>query len=153
MSCLSPKQKFILSDLARQVYAQRPRNIGGPHDGETEEEFRHRHVAHAVGKAGVRACTQHDYKIVEAHFLQLLGRDGAAFNAHVRDAGNPRRIVEYKILEACKHAGVGMAYAETICRCKFKCALTNATVPQLWIIKYDLDRAGKRRRKENQKLC
>jgi hypothetical protein len=142
-------QQRILSRLARRAFAMQPPAGGGAHDGESEIDFRHRQVAVACGKAGLRACSQADYKIVEAHLEALLGNVPKVFDAHIAHDGNPRRVVEFKILESCRQARVTLAYAETICRSKYKCSLAEATDRQLWGIKFDVDRAARRKRKEH----
>ena len=80
------------------------------------EQFRHLHVAIAVRRHGLRCCLQDDYKRLEAHFLNLLGEPGAALNAHIRAETEPRRVAEYKLLEACRRAGLHLSHAEAICR-------------------------------------
>lgn len=142
---LSNKQKFILADLARQAWAR----CGPQDDGIEEDAFRHREVIKAVGKPGLTACSQSDYKIVQAHFLQLLGRDGEAFNSLVRHETNDRRVVASKLITACRAACVRLSYAEAICQSRYKCSLDDATVPQLWKIKFTIDARGRARRKSS----
>ncbi len=125
---LTNPQKRHLSQLARRAWAQ-----AGPElDGMTPEDFRRNEVATACGKHGLRCCNQDDYKIVEAHFLNLLGETGQAMNALVRAQSNPRRVAEYKLLEACEHSGVNLAYAAAICQRIFKCALDDADAQTIW---------------------
>lgn len=109
---LSHRQKWILSDLARQAWQK-----AGPElDGISEEDFRHQEVARACGKLGLRCCDQNDYKLVESHFHDLLGHHAQAFNAQLRAATETKRVALHKIREACQEFGFQMAYAEAICR-------------------------------------
>jgi hypothetical protein len=144
-SPLSNRQKFILAALAREAWQQDIKN-NPLQQAVSEHEFRHDQVRAATGRSGLTSCTQAHYQVIRAHFLQLLGRDDQALNAHYRDTGNGRRIVRHKINQACAAAGVTLNYANAICKSKYKCNLDDASDRQLWSIKFDLDRASKRRR-------
>lgn len=115
---LSNHQKAHLAQLARRAFNLESARARGR--GETPPAdftaWRHEHVARACGRAGLRCCSQDNYKEVEAHFLDLLGQPARAFDAHVRGATNDRRIWEFKLLEACQQFGFHIAYADTICR-------------------------------------
>ena len=99
-------------------------------------EYRRAQVALATGKNGLRCCSQDDYKIVEAHFLNLLGETGRAMNALVQHQSNPRRVAEYKLTQACKDAGVNIAYAAAICQRVFKCCLDDASAEVIWKVMF-----------------
>lgn len=121
---LSNRQKGILCQLSERAFNKlgalaRGRGetfYAGPDQKLEREKFRHAEVAKACGKNGLRCCSQSDYKIVEAHFLELLGEHGRAFNAQVRAATEERRLIEHKIVEACNEFGYNIGYADTICR-------------------------------------
>lgn len=140
---LTNRQKFILADLARQAWSRQSAGFRREID---EEHFRHLAVTEAVGKAGLRSCSQADYAAVKTHFLKLLGREDEALNADLRGQTNTLRVAKFKLREACRRAGVDLNYAAAICRSKFKTDLEDATEKQIWVIKYDLDRAVKRKK-------
>ncbi len=116
------------------------------------DAFRRYHVHRACQKLGLRCCVQEDYKIVEAHFLDLLGQPGAALNALLAAASEPRRIAEYKLREACRDAGVPLAYAEKICRDQNHGAgLDDADLNTLWRLIFTLRNRAKTRAKSSPK--
>lgn len=123
-AALSNGQKAYLAQLSDRAFNRlgaMARGRGetfyeGPHEATQRELFRHAEVAKACGKRGLRCCSQEDYKAVEAHFLELLGEHGRAFNAQVRAATEQRRLIEYKITEACREFGFNITYADAICR-------------------------------------
>ncbi|MDE2101190.1 MAG: hypothetical protein KGL39_28350 [Patescibacteria group bacterium] len=141
---LSINQKRYLSQLARRAWHK-----AGPElDGIEEGAFRHQEVIKACGKIGLRCCDQNDYKLVEGHFLELLGFHGAAFNAQVRAATETRRLVAHKILDACQEFGMSVAYAEKICRAQNHGAgLDDVDEKTLWRIFYTVRNRGLARRK------
>jgi len=143
---LSNNQKRYLSQLSRKAWAK-----AGPElDGISEEDFRHHEVAAACGKLGLRCADQNDYKLVEGHFLEKLGRHGAAFNAQVRAATEPRRLVEHKVLTACQEFGFGLGYADAICRAQNKgVGLDNVEDKALWRIFYTVRNRGAARKRKN----
>ena len=157
---LSKGQKRYLSQLAGQAFSRHLENAraagqyteaDGLPRSVAEEQFRHREVAQASGKAGLRCCSQDDYKLVEGHFLELLGLHGAAFNAQVRAATETRRLIEHKITEACREFGFSLAYANKIC-----CAqnhgngLDAVDEKKLWNIFYTIRNRGLARKKALQ---
>ena len=118
MSALSNKQKYILASLARRAFrrsAAIARGLGQPL-AEDENTWRHERVAEAVGKPGLRACGQEDFKTIEGHFLHLLGQDGQAVESHFQAATEPRRVAEFKVIQACEKWGFSLNYADAICR-------------------------------------
>jgi len=146
MSALTKGQKGYLAQLAARAYRVRPSVIGGAEDGISLDDWRRQQVGVAVNKAGLRCCSQFDFKAVEGHFLALLGDIGGAFNAHVRAATEPRRQAQWKLREACAQAGLHIAYAEAICQRQFHCVLDDATEKQLWNIKFTIDRRARARK-------
>lgn len=142
---LSNVQKRILSGLSRQAWQK-----AGPElDGISEEDFRHQEVIKACGKIGLRCCDQNDYKLVEGHFLELLGHHGAAFNANLRAATETRRLVVHKITTACQEFGLQLAYANTICRNQnHGRGLDEVEEKALWRIFYTIRNRGLARKKK-----
>jgi hypothetical protein len=110
----------------------------------TPEAWRHSEVARACGKAGLRCCSQDDFKRVEAHFLHLLGEDGRALNAHVQAETEPRRVAEWKLVQACQEFGFHLAYAEAICRRQHHGAgLGEVGVKAIWQLVYTVRNRGR----------
>ena len=138
---LSNLQKRDLSKLASRAFAREcaiARGRGETPDSTTKatDAFRHGQVALATGKNGLRCCSQDDYKIVEAHFLNLLGETGRAMNALAQHQSNTRRVAEYKLTQACREAGVNIGYAAAICQRVFKCCLDDASAEVIWKVMF-----------------
>jgi len=170
---LTNAQKRYLSQLSDRAYARQhggPTAIasspggedtgeGGPQTGKAvsptaaRAAFRHAEVARAVHKAGLRCCSQDDYGAVKAHFLHLLGEDGAALRAHVRGQNNEARVAEWKLFDEIKAAGdtgITVRYVEQICRQQFGCTITEASTKQKWSLLYTVrNRAAKKRGMRN----
>lgn len=108
--------------------------------------WRHREVAAACGKAGLRACGQRDYKAVEAHFFQLLGEDGAAMESNLRAQSEPIRQVQHKILGQLRELGRPITYAAAICKrmTRGQRDLETANVRDLWNVSNALYYEGKK---------
>lgn len=121
-AALTNRQKAYLAMLAKQAFGrlrgEEPRTLNlEPRTLNAEEEkWRHDEVAKACGKLGLRCCSQDDYGFVKAHFLGLLGQEGRAVQAHVRQASNELRVVQWKIIRKCQECGIRMSTAEGICR-------------------------------------
>lgn len=150
---LTNKQKAYLSRLAAEACARQPRQlqIGEPlrPSAETLARWRHEQVQIACGKRGLRCCSQADYKAVEAHFLNLLGRTRPAFRAAQESYTESRRQAAWKVLRCVEKwaaHGITLAYAEALSRRIHKCPLQDASEKQLWQIKFTLDAEGRRRR-------
>lgn len=110
------------------------------------ETWRHEQVALATGKAGLRCCSQDDYKRIEAHFLELLGDHGKAFKAHVRAETEERRVIEWKIVAACQEFGFNLSYADKICRAQNRGAgLDDVDEKKLWNIFFTIRNRGRKR--------
>ncbi|GEM_PF-2502272 len=115
-----------------------------------EAQYRHDEVARACGKAGLRCCSQDDYKLVEGHFLELLGHSGAALNAQVRALTETRRVIEYKITEACREFGFALSYANKICCSQnHGNGLDAVDEKHLWQVFYTVRNRGLARRRKN----
>ena len=119
---LSNRQKSYLSQLANRAFNRacaiargQGQDLESVDKAAAAEKFRHTEVAKATGKLGLRCCSQDDYKLVEGHFLELLGNSGAAFNSQLKAATEPRRVIEFKITEACREFGFAISYANKIC--------------------------------------
>lgn len=138
---LSHKQKSYLSQLARRAWETAEREVGAP------EDFRHTEVARACGKAGLRCCSQDDYKHVEAHLLDLCGEPAKAFNAHVAATTQPVRQAEAVLARACREAGVELGYAAAICQRQFRCPLAEASERQLWNLVFTVRNRGHARKR------
>jgi len=111
MSALTIRQRQGLAILARRAWEQCPEA-----DGLDADSWRHEEVSAAVGKRGLRCCSQLDYAALRGHFLEKMGEHGAAFAAQVRAATEGRRQVLWKIRRRCEEYGVKMDVAEGICR-------------------------------------
>jgi hypothetical protein len=153
---LSNKQKSYLSQLSDRAFNRaaavaRGRGESPADDKDARDQYRHEEVTKACGKLGLRCCSQDDYKRVEAHFLNLLGEVGKAFNAHVDAETEPRRVVEAKIVGACEEFGFHLSYAEAICRSQnHGQGLCDVPVNRLWNIFYTVRNRGLGRRKKER---
>jgi hypothetical protein len=145
---LTNAQKRDLSKMARMAYwrDRRVAELRGEVWELTEEAYRHNLVARAVGKHGLRCCSQDDYADVRGACHSALGQDDQALYWHHRGIGNPARVAMAKVRQACTEAGVQLSYAEAICQSVNKCALADASERQLWRIVYTV----RNHRKANQ---
>lgn len=170
MSALSKIQKAHLAQLARRAFNRAHAMRQAEHAAQMQpaaaatlqealhalevdgsnaafESWRHAHVANACGKHGLRCCDQLDYKTVEAHFLQLLGQDGRALNAHVRAETEPRRQAETVLTEACRRWGFHLNYAANLCQKIHKVSLFDASTGTIWKLIYTINNRGRARAK------
>jgi len=108
-----------------------------------EDNWRHAQVAIACSKQGLRLCGTEDYGSVKAHFERLLGMEAKSIRTEVHAAGNARRVVEFKICQACKQWGVDLKYAARLAKGK---TLDECTVGELWQVLYTLNNRGKAKR-------
>lgn len=152
---LTNGQKRYLSQLSDRAFnraAAIARGEGQSPDISTRAraQYRHDQVVAACGKIGLRCCSQDDYKLVEAHFLALVGEHGRAFNSFVRATTESRRVAEHKIIEACNEFGFKLSYADSICRQQNNgLGLDDVTEKKLWQIFYTVRNRGlSRKRKE-----
>ena len=144
---LSNGQKSYLAQLARRAFDQLRVGQGGADDGIKPDDWRRDQVAKACGKNGLRCCGNLDFRLVEGHFLNLLGESGRAI--FVRAQTEPKRQAEAVLLRELGRYGFNIAYAEHICRSKFKCSVTELENPkQVWVLVYDIRRTGQARRKK-----
>ena len=145
---LSHKQKFLLAKLARRAWELAEREVGTP------DEFRQQEVARACGKVGLRCCSQDDYLRVKAHFLELCGEPGAAFNAHVRAETEPLRQAQAVLRRECQAAGVGLEYANAICRSQNQGrGLDSVDDRRVWFLIFTIRNRGAARRKHERQAA
>lgn len=144
---LSRRQKLNLVLLARRAWDASAKGIGAIGNSSAAfDEWRHQEVTRACGKVGLRCCENDDYPRVKAHFLHLLGEDGAAMEWHLRAATEPRRQAEAVLWRELRAAGLQPAYVEAICRTQFKCGVIEAGVKQLWSLVYTVRNRGRQKR-------
>lgn len=127
---LSHNQKAALCILARQTFDAIATATLDFNHWRREEQF------NAVGKLSLCDCIQADYLRLKAHFENLAGKSGRAFDTLIRAETDEARIAMHKLREACADAGVQLEYAEKICRVQYKCALDEANEKQLWRLVY-----------------
>lgn len=145
---LTKSQKRYLAQLARQALNQvralaRARGEAFEVD---EETWRHEEVIRAVGKHGLRCCSQDDYADLKGHFLDRLGAYGAAFDARLRAATQKRRQAEAVLVRELQKAGLHLNYANSICQRQYRCTLFDATERQIWNLVYTIrNRAAQKR--------
>jgi len=117
---LTNRQKAYLAMLAKEAFdkcgARSACGAGPLAVSLAEEKFRHSEVARACGREGLRCCSQDHYGLVKSHFLGLLGREGGAVQAYVRQASNGLRVIAWKIVERCREYNIPLAKADGICR-------------------------------------
>jgi hypothetical protein len=148
---LSNRQKGYLAQLASRAHVATSREgIGGADDGIELDEWRRREVAKACGKFGLRCCSQDDYRLVEGHFLNLLGQEDRAMRSFERAAEDPKRRAEIVLCRELARYGFLQSYAEKICRDKFKCTVSEASSGQTWKLVYDIKRNGERRLRKKE---
>lgn len=110
--------------------------------------WRHEQVKLAVGKNGLRLCSQLDYQGLRRHFLHLLGEDGQALKADLRHQSEPTRQARAVLAKALQRWGFHSSYAEAICRNQYKVELDDATPKQIWQIVYTVNKRGAKRKRE-----
>jgi hypothetical protein len=153
MSCLTKFQKSTLARLATRAFRfecakARGRNEEVNSSSAAAAQFRHDQVAQACGKLGLTCCSQYDYKSVEAHFLNILGQTGAAFNCHMAAQSEPRRQAEAVLVRELARFNINISYAASICRNQFKCSLDDASEKQIWCLVYTVRNRGNARRQK-----
>lgn len=154
MSPLSHNQKRYLSQLSNRAFDRAAADADGQSfyddfpSTRAREQFRHDEVAKACGKIGLRCCSQQDYKRVEAHFLNLLGEPGRAFNAHVRAETEAVRQAEAVLRRECQRFGFDLSYPAAICARQFRVTLADASEKQLWNLVYTVRNRGNARQRK-----
>ena len=156
MSPLSQTQKARLcqlSDQAFKLHCTKEHEAGRVVDTSVaaRSAFRHGQVRAACGLSGLRYCTQREYKLIEAHLLDLVGEAGLAMNALVRHQDNDRRQLEWKITQILEEMGRPLEYAAGICSKMFGRNLMDATPEQL--LKVFIALRVQKSRNEKQQLA
>lgn len=151
-AALSHKQKRYLSELAARAFDRADVEADGNlYPGlavsTARGEFRREQVVQACGKAGLRCCSQDDYKLVEAHLLKLCREDARAFNAGVAAHTDGVRRARHILRDELEQAGLAPAYAAAICRNQFKVELDSASEKQVWALIFTIRNRAKARRR------
>lgn len=136
---LSGKQKWRLAELARAA----AKATGAPVGGRAHAEWRHAEARRVCGLR-ISEASQRDFVPLRAHFLNLAGEPGEAFGALMKEGGNARRVALWNLHKMLAERGLPPAYAEAICARQYKCALADASAPQLWRLVFTVkNRRGK----------
>lgn len=91
---LSREQKTALVLLAKDAFEKTSPGV----DFDT---FRQNEALRAVGRQ-ISTARNEDYLRIKAHFLDLMGRAGAAFQAHMRAEEDPRRQAMHALIRECR---------------------------------------------------
>ncbi|MFA5265066.1 MAG: hypothetical protein WC378_14675 [Opitutaceae bacterium] len=142
MTPLSNEQKAKIGQAARQAYLAWSDRL--PFELINAElsasacfaSWRHVEQGKACGVQSLRACTQAHYGRLLAHFQAIAGNVAGADRTRARDGDNDRRIARYKLAEALRERDLGEAYAASICRRQYRCALDEASAKQVWHLVY-----------------
>lgn len=129
MKPLSNLQKAALAQMARRAFDHLVAR--GQLTGIDFNTWRRKECQRAVGKHGLTACGNDDYNPLAARFSSLTGEDGRALNHLLRAESEPRRQAEAVLVAEMQRAGLRPEYVERISQDRFKCAVIDATVPQL----------------------
>jgi hypothetical protein len=144
---LTKKQKRILSQLARRAHVR----TGAAAAGDNVDEWR-RAQAVEVCTRRISEARQQDYLLLHAHFADLAGESGVAFESLMRVSTNDKRVALYKLGEALRGAELPESYAAAICRHQFRCEISQAGAKQVWNLVYTIRNRGQsRRRKETRR--
>lgn len=130
---LSKEQKARLSILARK--AAEVQGITGGY--RAVNEWRHEVSLRACGLR-ISEATQANWADLKSAFEDLGGQPAKAFQTQMREGDNKRRVALWKLTQALAGKGLQPAYAESICRCQFKCGLEQASAKQLWCLFYTI---------------
>ncbi len=142
-------QKRELCSLARRAYhhwaGREEFEIANPELSASAcyEAWRHYEQGKACGRQSLRDCSQDDFLLIRAHFHSLLGHGDQAARDLLRSEEEPRIRARYILARELDQRGLDEAYAATICRCKYKCALGDATARQLWGLVFDVRKRRK----------
>lgn len=142
MTPLSKLQKSDIARAARAAWEAWPERAAfealNPEFSATArfEAWRRTEQEKAGAPRSLRAATQAHYGRLMAHFQALAGRAALAARTRAHDADNARRIARYKLDQALRERGLGLGYAEAICRMQYKGPLDQASAAQLWRLVY-----------------
>ena len=124
--CMKAREAF------EHVHGRQPASQGELNAWRREEQRR------AVGQTSLLSATKKEYCAIMAHWWDLLGRPDIAFSLLLRWQTEAGRLAMHKLKAACIERGLKLEYAEKICRCKFKCALADASPKQIWSVFFDV---------------
>jgi hypothetical protein len=159
---LSREQKRDVVMMAREAWfvQGKPGFAGQPDDipevmklseREAFDVWRHDEQAKVDGgKHHLTAAQNHNFPLLMAHFAELAGQHDVADRWLRRTVGNDRRQAMAKLMRELYLAADVIEkpreYAESICRCKCKCGIEEASPKQLWSLVFDVRRAAQKRR-------
>jgi hypothetical protein len=151
---LSNLQKRLLSQLCRRAFNRTRALARGRGEGfeVREDDYRHEEVIKATGKHGLRCCSQDDFQAVRAHFLDLIGEHGSAFNAQLAAGTEKRRQAEAVLVRELAKAGLHLNYANAICQRQFPCTIFDATERQIWNLVYTVRNRANAKKRQAQSL-
>lgn len=160
---LSPEQKRDVARLARRAwdlagqpgYADQAADVPAELRLSATEAFklwRHDQARKGCGLASLRACTQKEFPALMAWFGHLCGwRNGERRWMAAQAGDGARRALAVLRREMAAAAGTierPAEYVGAIARCKFKTAdLETLSERQVWVLVFDIRRAGQARRK------
>ncbi|HTJ78518.1 MAG TPA: UvrB/UvrC motif-containing protein [Rariglobus sp.] len=107
------------------------------------EAWRRYEQGKAVGRQSLTQCTDGDFLPLIAHFQNFMGNGSAALQTLLRQAEAGRITMFFKIQQALAERGLDEAWVAKICRCKYKCALGDASERQLFSLLCDIRRSRK----------
>jgi hypothetical protein len=106
-------QKAALCILAREAYEHR---FGVIVDEKAFEAWRHEQQLAACGCDSLRFAGQEHYRPLLAHFLNLKGESGRAFDVIRQQQTREIELAKAKLRKALAASGKAWAYAEAICK-------------------------------------
>lgn len=144
---LGNQQKAALCILAREAFEAVHRRA--PASQAEFDAWRRDQQQRAIGESSLTLAKQSDFSRLQAHFLDLKGESGRAFNALMKPAVTDTAQARAVLARELRKAGLAEEYAASICQRKHKCALAEATPKQLWDLVFTVrNRAAKARRTE-----
>ena len=143
---LTKEQKMRLSILARKAAWEQKLGL----DNKQLDAWRQEVSIRACGLR-ISEASQCHWAALKSAFEDLAGAPEQAFETHLRDADNKRRVAMWKLNQVLTEKGLDPSYAGKICKMQFKCALEDATAKQLWCLFYTLtNRKNQETRIKNQ---
>ena len=127
MSALSPKQKGVISQMAKKAF---DRVFRFEDDRPDLDAWR---AEQAVKACGVRvsAAQQKHYNRLRSHFAELAGDSGSALRHELRGQDELKRQHRFNLDAALHKYAFAPGYAEAICREMFHVKLDDASEEQL----------------------
>lgn len=145
---LDNRQKAALCILAREAFE----HLFGvvPDSQATLDAWRHEETRKAIGIDSLRFAGQEHYPPLLAHFLNLKGESGKAFNVTLSHQTSGRDLAWAKLQGALRDKNLPEAYAAAICQRQNQCTLDRATEKQLWRLVFTIiNRGNAAKRKAN----